>query len=42
MPRFRRGELRPVIDQVFPLSQASAAHRYVESNRNVGKVVLAV
>jgi tumor protein p53-inducible protein 3 len=42
MPRFRRGELRPVIDKVFPLSQASAAHQYVESNRNVGKVVLAV
>ncbi len=40
MPLFAKGRLKPVIDRVFSLEQAADAHRYVESNRNVGKVVL--
>jgi NADPH:quinone reductase-like Zn-dependent oxidoreductase len=42
LPRFERGELRPVIDRVLPLAQAAEAHRALESNSNAGKVVLAV
>ncbi len=42
LPRFERGELRPVIDSVYPLDQAAEAHRAVEANRNAGKVVLRV
>ena len=36
------GQLRPVIDSVFSLEDAAAAHRRVESGRSRGKVVLAV
>ena len=34
--------LRPVIDREFPLEQAAAAHRYLQENRTIGKVVLRV
>jgi NADPH2:quinone reductase len=34
------GELKAVIDRVFPLSEAAAAHRYIESRKAVGRVLL--
>jgi NADPH:quinone reductase-like Zn-dependent oxidoreductase len=34
--------MHPVIDRVFPIPQAEAAHAYVRENRNVGKVVLEI
>jgi|HubBroStandDraft_1064217.scaffolds.fasta_scaffold29653_2 NADPH2:quinone reductase len=34
--------IRPVIDRVFPLSDAALAHEYLESASHIGKVVLAV
>ena len=34
------GHLRPVIAQTFPLTQIAEAHRYLESNQQVGKVVV--
>ena len=36
------GKVRPVIDRRFPLSEVSAAVRYVEDGRARGKVVIAV
>ena len=36
------GKLRPVIDRVFPLSAAAAAHRHVEEGRPRGRVVLTI
>jgi putative PIG3 family NAD(P)H quinone oxidoreductase len=42
LPRFADGRLRPVIDSVFPISQAGEAHRYMESNQNFGKIILKV
>jgi NADPH:quinone reductase-like Zn-dependent oxidoreductase len=36
------GALRPVIDRVFPFDQIVAAHHYLESNAQVGKVVIDV
>lgn len=41
MPRFLSGEIRPVVDRVFPAERAAEAHRYLESNLNFGSVVLA-
>jgi NADPH2:quinone reductase len=35
-----KGTLRVVIDRVFPLSEAAAAHAYIESRRAFGRVVL--
>jgi NADPH2:quinone reductase len=34
------GEIAPIIDSVFPLSEAAAAHRRAESAASFGKVVL--
>ncbi len=36
------GSLRPVVDKVFPLAEAAAAHEYMEAGRNFGKIVLKV
>ncbi len=36
------GKLKPVVDRVFPLAEAAAAHAYLESGSQFGKVVLAV
>jgi NADPH:quinone reductase-like Zn-dependent oxidoreductase len=36
------GRLKPVVDRVFPLAQAAAAHAYLESSAQFGKVVLKV
>jgi len=36
------GRLKPVVDRSFPLSEAAAAHTYLESGRQFGKVVLKV
>ncbi|MBW8487637.1 zinc-dependent alcohol dehydrogenase family protein [Actinomadura parmotrematis] len=38
----RSGAFRPVVDRVFDLADAAEAHRYLESNAQVGKVVLTV
>lgn len=42
LPRFDDGTLQPVVDRVFPLAEAAAAHRYMEDNRNLGKILLTV
>jgi NADPH:quinone reductase-like Zn-dependent oxidoreductase len=36
------GHLRPVIAKTFPLSQIVEAHRYLESNQQLGKIVVTV
>jgi NADPH:quinone reductase-like Zn-dependent oxidoreductase len=36
------GKLKPVVDKIFPLAEAAAAHAYLESSAQFGKVVLAV
>jgi NADPH:quinone reductase-like Zn-dependent oxidoreductase len=34
------GRLKPVVDRIFPLAEAAAAHSYLESGAQFGKVVL--
>lgn len=41
-PRFRAGTMRPIIDRVFSIEEAADAHRYMEQNKNFGKIVLEV
>ena len=36
------GRARPLVDRVFPLEEAAAAHEYLESGRQFGKVVLTI
>jgi NADPH:quinone reductase-like Zn-dependent oxidoreductase len=36
------GQLKPVVDRIFPLPEAAAAHAYLESDQQFGKVVLKV
>ena len=36
------GKARPVIDQVFPLSEARAAHERMEAGEQLGKIVLTI
>ncbi len=40
LPLFDTGELHPVIDRRFPLDAIAEAHRYMESNANIGKVLI--
>lgn len=36
------GSFKPRIDKVFPLAQIVEAHRYMESNQQIGKIVVTV
>ena len=42
LPAFEDGRLRPIVDSVFPLALAAAAHARMEANLNFGKIVLEV
>ena len=40
MAGLEKGELKPVVSEVFTFDRAADAHRVIEDRRNVGKVVL--
>jgi len=40
LPGFAEGKITPVVDKVFPFDQLPAAKAYVESNAQLGKVVV--
>ena len=42
LPLLASGRIKPIVDRVFPLAQAADAHRYMEENRNFGKIILEV
>jgi NADPH:quinone reductase-like Zn-dependent oxidoreductase len=39
---FETAKLRPVVDQIFPLADAAAAHAHMEQSGQFGKIVLAI
>lgn len=42
LPLFDTGVLRPVIDSRYPLDRVAEAHAHMESNANIGKILLDV
>ena len=42
LPLFATGALQPVIDRRFPLDEVAEAHRVMEADANVGKILLDV
>jgi NADPH:quinone reductase-like Zn-dependent oxidoreductase len=42
LPLLAAGRIQPIIDRVFPLAQVAEAHRYMEENRNFGKIILEI
>jgi NADPH:quinone reductase len=40
IPLFESGQLAPVVDEVFEAARIADAHRAMEENRNVGKIVI--
>jgi NADPH2:quinone reductase len=39
-PFAESGELRPVLDRIYPMAEAAAAHARLEAGEHVGKIVL--
>ncbi len=42
LPLLQSGQIKPIIDAVFPFDMVQDAHRYMEANKNFGKIVLQV
>ncbi len=40
LPHFESAALRPLIDSVYPIEEVREAHRRMEANQNLGKIVL--
>ncbi len=40
LPRFSDGSLRPIIDSRYGFDQIAEAHAYMQSNANIGKIVI--
>jgi len=41
-PLLAQGTVRPIVDRIFPLAEAAAAHRLMEQGGHIGKLVLRV
>ncbi len=41
-PLLAKGEIKPVIDSTFPLDHAADAHRRMETNAHIGKIILTI
>ena len=40
IPLFESGELKPIVYKALPLSECNEAHAIMESNENIGKIIL--
>ena len=38
--KFKKEKLKPVIDKIYSWRDAAEAHKYIEGNKNFGKLVL--
>jgi putative PIG3 family NAD(P)H quinone oxidoreductase len=41
-PAVEAGDVKPIVYKMFPLTEAAAAHRLMESSEHIGKIVLTV
>ncbi|SFL43989.1 putative NAD(P)H quinone oxidoreductase, PIG3 family [Gracilibacillus orientalis] len=39
---FEQDTIKPVIDITFPITEAANAHKHMEANKNIGKIILTV
>lgn len=42
LPLFAADKIHPIVDRVFPFEEAADAHRYMEDNKNTGKIILSL
>ncbi|AVQ98210.1 NADPH:quinone oxidoreductase [Oceanobacillus iheyensis] len=42
LPLFKQGKLKAIVDRVFPMEETSKAHRHMEANKNIGKIIVAM
>ncbi|MCG3419863.1 NAD(P)H-quinone oxidoreductase [Oceanobacillus jordanicus] len=42
LPLFKQGKLKAIVDRVFPMEETSEAHRHMEANKNIGKIIVAM
>ncbi len=42
LPLFANGQIKPIIDKVFPWQQVAEAHQRMERRENIGKIVLMI
>jgi putative PIG3 family NAD(P)H quinone oxidoreductase len=42
LPFFENGQLKPVVDTVYNWTDVKAAHEWMESNQNIGKIILEI
>lgn len=42
IPHFGNGMLSTVVDSIFPMEEIQKAHRRMEANENIGKIIIQV
>jgi len=42
LPLLARGQIRPVVEQVYPLHEIAEAHKVMAENKNFGKLILTI
>lgn len=42
LPLFESKAIRPIVDEVFDLSDIAVAHKHMEANKNIGKIIVKV